>query len=372
LFLATRRLARSRSAALGIVGASAVAAGVLGYSATLTRSLEATLDAKARTFVGSDVVAVLADGEVLPPSLAGRATEVRVFRSARLGERRPTEVKVLAVDPATFARGAFWDETMAGPPLDEILDRLAAPASGRPAPVVVVGLDAGATTELRLDGGGAEGVTVEPVAELDAFPGMARTTPTVVIDRDALEGARGGAVETFVAGDPRQILDALADAGVTFQQDRVVADVVDRAAFVTVTWTFGYMQTLGVAAGLLVAVGLAVHVDARRRSRVLGYAFARRMGLSRRAHRTALLLELLAMVSVGSCVGLACAYLGAAVAHGRIDPVPGFAPDPLLRPDLVVGAAVALGSVVVAAVGAVVAQRLADRDDPVEVLRAGV
>lgn len=101
--------------------------------------------------------------------------------------------------------------------------------------MVVVGLDAGATTGLRLDGGGADDVAVEPVAEVAAFPGMARTTPIVVIDRAALEGARGGAVETFVAGDPAQILDALGDAGVTFQQDRVAADVVDRAAFVTVT-----------------------------------------------------------------------------------------------------------------------------------------
>jgi hypothetical protein len=59
------------------------------------------------------------------------------------------------------------------------------------------------------------------------------------------------------------------------------------------------------------------------------------------------------------------------LAHGRIDPVPGFRPEPLLRvagPLIVV---LAVGALVVTVVAAVLAQRRVDRDDPVEVLRAG-
>jgi ABC-type lipoprotein release transport system permease subunit len=52
--------------------------------------------------------------------------------------------------------------------------------------------------------------------------------------------------------------------------------------------------------------------------------------------------------------------------------VPGFQPDPLLRPAGVVVVALAAAALVVAVAAAASAQRRADRDDPVEVLRAGV
>jgi hypothetical protein len=72
---------------------------------------------------------------------------------------------------------------------------------------------------------------------------------------------------------------------------------------------------------------------------VLGYAFARRMGLTPATHRRALLAELAATVVVGCGLGLA----------------------------LLAGLAV-----VITALGAVLGQGRADRDDPMEVLRAGV
>jgi predicted lysophospholipase L1 biosynthesis ABC-type transport system permease subunit len=104
---------------------------------------------------------------------------------------------------------------------------------------------------------------------------------------------------------------------------------------------------------------------------VLGYAFARRMGLTRNQHRRALWVELTASVVVGCWLGLAIALAGAWLAHRRIDPVPAFAPDPLFRPALAVVVALATGAVAVAGVAAALAQRRTDRDDPVEVLRAG-
>jgi predicted lysophospholipase L1 biosynthesis ABC-type transport system permease subunit len=139
-----------------------------------------------------------------------------------------------------------------------------------------------------------------------------------------------------------------------------------------VSWTFGFMQSLGIAAGVLVVGGLAFTLDARRRGRVLGYAFARRMGLTAATHRRALLAELAATVVVGCCIGLGTAVVGTRLVYGRIDPVPDFQPDPLLRPALLVMSLLAAVAVIVTGLGAVLGQRRTDRDDPVEVLRAGV
>jgi putative ABC transport system permease protein len=132
------------------------------------------------------------------------------------------------------------------------------------------------------------------------------------------------------------------------------------------------MQSLGFAAGVLVLGGVAVYLDARRRDRLLGYAFMRRMGLGSGQHRRALAVELTASVLVGCWVGLGIAVLAAWLAHGRIDPVPGFDPPPVLRPAVAVIVALAATSLVLTGVAAALAQRRIDRDDPVEVLRAGV
>src|SRR3546814_6894365 len=82
------------------------------------------------------------------------------------------------------------------------------------------------------------------------------------------------------------------------------------------------MLSLGVAAGLLVLGGVAVYLDARRRDRILAHAFMRRMGLRRRQHRGALMVELTASVLVGCWIGLAVALATARLAHRRLDPIP--------------------------------------------------
>jgi putative ABC transport system permease protein len=373
LYLAIRRVARYRVAATGLVAASALAAGVLGYAATLNRSLDATLAAKARTFIGGDVALTLAPDAELPPELADRSTEVLVHNRAWVAAGRRKSAVLAAVDPETFARGAFWDASMADTSLDETVDRLAEPPRGGTVPAVVVGAGAPGPVEAGIVTEGTARFTAVPVADVQAFPGMKRVTPTIFVATTALDDldVELSRSETWIRGDRDSILASLDDAGVTYQEERRVTDVVDQASFLTVSWTFGFMQSLGLAAGVLVVGGLAVYLDARRRGRVLGYAFARRMGLTRRQHRRALLVELTASVVVGCWLGLGIALAGAWLAYARIDPVPGFRPDPLLRPALAVGAALAALALVVAALAAVLAQRRTDRDDAVEVLRAG-
>jgi putative ABC transport system permease protein len=238
---------------------------------------------------------------------------------------------------------------------------------------VVVGLEVPTTAPAGYLGAGTTRFTIATVEGVEAFPGMKRGTPTMVVSAASMDrlGIDVPTREAWIRGDRTDTLAALDAGGVAYQEDRVLTDVVDRASFVTVSWTFGFMQSLGVAAGVLVVGGLAVYLDARRRERVLGYALARRMGLTRRQHRRALVVELAAGVVVGCWLGLGVALVGAWLAYQRVDPVPGFRPDPLLRPALAIVGALAATALVVAGLAAVLAQRRTDRDDALEVLRAG-
>ena len=376
LYLAIRRVARYRVAAIGLVAACALAAGVVTYAATLERSLDATLDAKAEVFVGSDVAARLgADAEV-PPELEAQSTVVDVHRYGWLDKADGREeVVVYGIDPSTFARAAYWDDSFSDHSLDEILERLAAPPEDGRIPAVLVGYDAPAVVEGGIAATGSTRFTIEQVIDADAMPGLARAAPTIYVDAAALASLddlpEPTATEAWIRGDRGDTLAALEAANTSFVEERRAGDVADRASFLTVSWTFGFMQSLGIAAGALVIGGLAVYVEARRRGRVLGYAFARRMGLTRRQHRRALFVELAASVVVGSVLGFVAALVAARIAYQDIDPVPGFSPDPLLRPAMSMATIVFLVSVTLTAAAAVLAQRRTDRDDPAEVLRAG-
>jgi putative ABC transport system permease protein len=211
------------------------------------------------------------------------------------------------------------------------------------------------------------------VGDVAAMPGMRRQEPTVYVSSavvDRLPG-EGFSTEVWMPGDRDELLAALDRSGTRYQEVRTLAGIADRASFHTVSWTFGFLTSIGVAASLLVLGGLAVHLDAQRRQRVLGYAFMRRMGLRRAQHRRAVLVELAASVVVGALLGLVMAGVAAGLAHERIDPVGRYAPEPLLRHATPTIIAVAIATALLAAVAATVGQRRMDRDDPLEVLRAG-
>lgn len=371
--LGVARVARHRAAVVGLVGASAVAAGVLGYATTLNRSLEATLDLKASTFVGSDVAVRIPTDATLPPDLARRATTVRVHQDAWAMVGHRESISVLVVDPATFGRGAAWDDDLSPHPWPQILGELSRPSTEGLVPALVVGMDLAGPAPVGIVGTGTTRFTIEPRSDAEAFPGMSKPDPTVVITAEAAAALEidGGRTETWIRGDHDEVLAALERAGTPFEETRRAVDVADSASFLTVSWTFGFMQSLGLSAGLLALGGAAVYLDARRRARLLGYAFMRRMGLTRAQHRRAVLVEVAASLLTGCWVGLGIALGAAQLAHEHIDPVPGFRPDPVLRPAVSVLLGFAVGSVALVLVASRLAQRRVDRDDPVEVLRAG-
>ena len=373
LYLGVRRVARHRVAAIGLVAASAISAGVLAYAATMNRTLDASLDAKGRMFVGADVAVQVPDEADAPDAMADRATSVRDYPRAWLPGAPRQSLRVLAIDPATFDRAAFWDGSLADGSLPDLLDQVAAPAEGGRVRAIVVGTTIEPGTTVTIQGDRRTEVTIDPIDGVDAFPGMRLFQPTVYVAASAIDPSVDGFDrELWFRGDHDTVVDDLEAAGLAYQERRTFEGIADRAAFHTVTWTFGFLQSLGIASGLLVVGSVAVYLDARRRHRLLGYTFMRRMGLTAREHRRALGIELGASVVIGAWLGLGIAVAGAMLAHHRIDPVPLLLPGPLLRLPLVAIVGLAALTALLTVVAVVRAQQRIDRDDPLEVLRAGV
>ena len=369
VYLAARRVAHGARLALLLVAASALSIGVMVYAATLTLSVRATLDAKARTFVGSDVsVEGFTRGAAIPPDLD--ATVVQRYEQV-LVDGKP--VMMLAIDPATFARAAFWDRSLADRPLDRIVADLAPGDAGRPVPVVVVGRALPDRFDFDLFLGTAGRSVRFPARVTErarAFPGM-RANPLVVVDRRALAGL-DPASETLLwaRGEREQVLAALDRADV-----RVVGvvtdarDVLDVTSFLATSWTFGFLQALGIPTGLICAGGLLLYLETRQRARRAAYALSRRMGLSRAAHLGSLLAEVGGTLLGGFAIGAILSFLAARLVYLRLDALPSVPPVPLLRTPVPALAGTAAAVLAVTWLAAWMAQRSADRTNLAEVLR---
>ena len=370
-YLAARRVAHNARLALLLVAASALSIGVMVYAATLTLSVRATLDAKARTFLGGDVsVEGFTRDAAIPADLD--ATVVDRYEEVLVGG---SPVMMLAIDPATFARGAFWDRSLADQPLDRIVADLAPEpgTSGEPVPVVVVGraLPDRFAFDLFL---GTQARSVRFQARVServrAFPGM-RANPLVVIDRRAL-GDLEPAKETLLwaRGGREQVLAALDRADI-----RVVGvvtdagDVLDVTSFLATSWTFGFLQSLGILTGLITAGGLLLYLETRQRSRRAAYALSRRMGLSRAAHLGSLLAEVGGTLLGGFAIGAGLSFVAARLVYLRLDALPAVPPAPLLRTPVPALAGTAAAVLAVTWLAAWMAQRSADRTNLAEVLR---
>jgi hypothetical protein len=200
------------------------------------------LDAKAKRFSGSDLAVRLGPEQESPASMFGAATTVDVYRRGRIEVARQG-VNMLAIDPRTFERVAFWDASFSDTSLSDVMDRLAEPPGDGPVPAVVVGIEAPDVAELSIAGGvdvATTDLAIDQVAEVVAFPGVKRGTPTVFLAASALDhlGLSGGeTTEAWIRGDREQSLAALTAAGVGVSEDRRFDDVVDRASFLTVSWT---------------------------------------------------------------------------------------------------------------------------------------
>jgi putative ABC transport system permease protein len=367
VYLAARRLSSSSRPALLLLAAAALSIGVLVYAATLTLSVRSTLDAKARVFLGSDISMSLLDDAAPPPGL--RATTVARMDQVEVGG---AQVGVLAIDPSTFQRAAFWDSSFASRPLGSLLAALGRVRSGEPAPALAVGRlpSQGAISFVTQPAGRSVRVPYQVVGQVRTFPGTIHGNPTLVVDRRAL-GDLSGAAEyrLWVRGDLDAAQAAVQRAGIRTGIVTVADDVLDVTSFLAISWTFGFLQSFGVLTGLITIAGLLLYLETRQRARKATYVLIRRMGLSRAAHRLSVLVEVGATLVGGCALGMALSLVAARLVYPRLDALPDVSPSPLLRTPVVALLATGSATLLAAWLGAWTAQRSADRTNAGEVMR---
>jgi putative ABC transport system permease protein len=350
---------------------------VLGYTATLTASSQTTIDAKVGTQIGATGRAIISTSVVTPDArtdavgtVVGRYnTEVTygtiVDGTARSGD---AGAQVLAIDPRTFARTAYWQPSYADSSLEQLVADLGRPALDGRLPVVASDLPTG-PAELRFR---RTTVPVVVVATARVLPGRRTTDPVVLVAAPRFPTGISGAdrvSELWTNGPQGPAIEALVEAGgrapLTFSE----ADVFTTANFLGITWTFGYLSALAVFVGVIAVGGLLLYLEARSRTRVSGYVMARRLGLARGAHLRSLAVELGSVAVAGLALGAVLAAAAVAVVYRRLDVDLLRPPTPLLDvPWPAVGVTVA-ATALVALLAALYAQGAADRADPATVLR---
>lgn len=371
-FIASRRILSAPAVALALLAGAAVPVAILVYSANLARSATISIDAKGKTSIGSDVSTLIYRIEDLPPALEGNSTIVVKLERATLNG---SVVDVLGVDPATFSDGGFWLSTYSDRPLDRVLADL----STAPGESVLNAVAANAPARSGVVDNDAMDFEVEVVGSTSAFPGSVRDRPLLVVDRTRLQEMlaaedriRGADYMIWTKGlEESEVDEILAESDIGFAFTIAADTTLDQLKFAVIVWTFEFLRLYAALAGLIVVASVLIYADTRQRARNLSYALARRMGLTRRDHTIAGLVEVGSLTLVGALAGVAVGGWAARDLYLALDPLPETPPAPqwVGTADL---ALVILGLVVaLAAVSAWMTQRTADNADVSELLRHG-
>ena len=371
-WLAVRRVTSSRVVSVVLLAAASTPIAMLVYAAGLTQTSQYTLDAKAQLYTGAPTTAQTLDPLRRTPGTDAVGTVVVRYLYGK-ADGLSGDIPVLAVDPDTFARTAFWDRRFADASLDDLMAALRSPTPAGTVPAIVVpeGRDVRPTFDLEL---GSTRVKVDVVARARLFPGRRLPGPMIVVDRTRL-----GTVDAY-AGTTNELwtrgTDDVVRAAVEGQRARIFsiddqASVFQAANFLGVSWSFGYLTALAALVGLVAIGGLLLYLETRQRTRVASYALGRRMGLTRGRNLRSLLAELGVLLGLAWVVGAGLAWAAVLMVYGRLDIDATRLPQPLLTVPVaaLAGSAAAVALVVILA--SLYAQRSADRADVAEVLRLG-
>jgi putative ABC transport system permease protein len=361
-------LAACRVLAAPVVSASVLVAmslpiGVLAYSGAITQTTDFMVAAKVRVFTGGAVSLQSNDLPTDPAALNRVGTLVLRYPDARVAG---APITVLAIDPATFARYAFWDDRFGGS-LPDLL------ASLRTRPGSLAAIATGTRTGPQSLQVGRRQVPLEVVRAVRVLPGQRLDLPLYLVDASAL-----GPVDDTAQRYAEVWTDneAAARQAMTAQGMRVFAvstdDQVRRVAnLLGVGWAFGYLEALAALVGLVAVGGLLLYLETRQRARVASYALARRMGLRGRAHFGSLFGELGTLVGAAATLGAGLALLAVLAVYRLLDLDVDRPPPPLLSLPLADLAWAALAALVVALGAAAYAHNGASRADISEVMRRG-
>ncbi|MGH2656429.1 MAG: hypothetical protein ACRDIZ_07015 [Actinomycetota bacterium] len=333
-YLAVQRLAGAPDLSVLLVAASALCIGVFVQAQTVVRSLDRSVEAKARTFVGSEVMTWVAEDTELPSD--ARIPMTKVTRRTRVGTLLPSErsFDLLVVDAPTLAGAAYWNDGFSGREIEELAAALLR-RSPTGLPVVVAGPDPPGIGAIEV---GTTRLPVHVVAATEAFPGMISERPLIVADAGALADATGGSqavlsgsnatTELWIRAGRAEALAELSRLDVPVFQVISAEEVEDIPYIATVIDTFLVLNALGLGTLVLVLAALLVYLQARQRSQVVSYGLSLRMGLDRRGHRRSLLLELGSMLAAAAVLGGGLAVAASSLIVPRLDPLGAIPPEP--------------------------------------------
>ena len=360
-----------------LIAGATVAVGIVVFSGCLASSLRATIRAKSTLGPGTAEAFTLERGQSLPSGSPFQSVATEVTRTCENnnGGTDHARADVLGVDPATFARGAFWERPFSSRPLPSLVRALAVhDHSGVPALAIGPGLPNRFLLSLDAHRGTrsfSTTVTVDVVAWLRAFPGLAFESdqPLVVLDRAAL--TKAGVIDTpelWVNGTAPTIRAALVAAGMP------VTSVVRASDFAPgdlapQLWALRYLQIIGLVAGLVSLCGLGLYFASITDRRRLGVAVARHVGLSRRATLGATVTEIGTMLGAATLFGAGLSVLAIGIVFSHIDPAPDIPPAPLFRIDLAAIGVCVGGAVLATLLLAAAVERSATARSLAELLR---
>jgi putative ABC transport system permease protein len=279
------------------------------------------------------------------------------------------QVDVLAIHPQTFEAAAVWDRTFGSESLATYMNRMKEGVRDGRAPILVVGATPSSETSIRLPGEGSQVLQVRVVGTPRAFPGMRAGTPLLVVDQRAVASKTVGLDQIWAKGSPAEILPAVNASGLPVVRTVSAEDVASSTDFLPISWTFGFLQALGILSGLIALGGALLHLEARQRAREVSYALARRMGLRRGAHRASVAVARSTILLASVVIGATLAGIAARLVFGRLDPLPAIPPPPLFRLPMMLLAATVAVALVASWIGAWRVQRAADRAKVAEVMR---
>jgi putative ABC transport system permease protein len=373
-YLATRRVTAGRVVSVVLLAAASTPIAMLVYAAALTQTSQYTLDAKAGLINGSTTTVQSVDPVRRTPATDAAGTLVVRYLYGKVAGQ-PADVTVLAIDPGTFAKSAFWDRRFAGQSLDRLMATLTAPAAGGQVPAIAITEDGPAFPAGFDLGLGKTQVKAEVAAHATYFPGRRIPGATLVVDRSRL-----GTVDQFAGqlnelwsrdSSPDRARDAVSAQNARIYLITSQDTVFDVANFLGVSWSFGYLSALAALVGLVAIGGLLLYLETRQRSRSASYALGKRMGLSRGTHLRSLLAELGVLLGLAWVIGAGLAWAAVLMVYGRLDIDATRPPAPLLTVPVLAFVGSAAAVAVVVGLAALYAQRSADRADVSEVLRLG-
>ena len=372
IYLAVSRITSAPVVSVTLLAALAMPVAMVVYSAGITQTSQYTVDAKTRVFIGANSSVISVDQARRSAELDRIATVVDRYENARLGDSTGTEVTVLAIDPDTLPRFAFWDDRFADRPLTDLMSLLARPGQNGRTPALLVGATPDTdATQVRV---GDSTVPLRIVDTPRVFPGIHSHDPMVVVSAASL-GDRGTGASRFTefwsSGEPADLQRVLTPLGIRVFVVHTQAQVQDVANFLAVTWSFGYLEALAALVGLIAVGGLLLYLETRARSRAASYAMGQRMGLTRGGHLWSMLAETGMVLGAALVVGTGLAWTAVLLVYGRLNIDESRPPGPLLTVPVAALVGTALAAAVVAVAAAAHAHRSARRTDVAEVLRLG-